>query len=257
MKKTGRELCDNAPVVKISLGTEPRDVTMIVPYYENPNFLVDQIIHWQGRYDGVLSKHLKIILVDDGSPVRPAEQVFKIHWPVDSVIALEHFCIDVDVRWNWLAARNIGARHAITDWIMLTDIDHVLIPETLRTLVFGKFDQGTIYRFSRREHTGEEIHPHPNSFFMFRDMYWKIGGYDEALSGYYGTDGLYRRRCAETAPIRIMKDELVRYEKIGDSSTIRYLRKQPEDAEAKRIARSFKPGHKPRLFSFPYHKVDL
>jgi hypothetical protein len=255
--KTGREKCDNAPIVKVPLGAVPKSFTLIMPYYENPDFFRKQIGFWRGLPED-LRQYMHCIIVDDGSPGHPAEQIVLEEFRWDRPIAdFQLFRIEVDVRWNWLAARNIGAVHASMVWVMLTDMDHVLTAEVLKTLVYGQHDLNVIYRFSRREHSGEKIHPHPNSWFMTKAMFWKIGGYDERMSGYYGSDGYYRRRCAETAPIRIMADELVRYEKLGDSSTVKYLRKQPEDAKLKEIVRAFPKGSKPKILSFRYHKVQL
>lgn len=250
----GAPLCDDAPLVTISRGAVAKPVTLIVPFYENPLTLGWQMAGWADM-PGALRSALRIIVVDDGSPDHPAEAVM---CGMDIPVARRLFRIDVDVRWNWLAARNIGAHHAETDWLLLTDIDHIVTAECLDAVIHGAHDPGTIYRFSRREHaTREPIHPHPNSWLMTRKMFWKIGGYDEALSGHYGTDGEYRRRCAATAPIRILTDELVRREHDGDSSTTRYKRKQPEDAAVKRIIRARGKGWKPKVLSFPYHEVML
>lgn len=242
--------CDDAPIVKVETGKEAKYFTMIVPYYENPRFFERQIVNWS-RLPVELRRFMSIIVVDDGSPENPAGDVLRsVHCE-----NVRLFRVLKDVRWNWLAARNIGAHKADTEWIMLTDMDHVLTVETLRTLVYGKHDPEIIYRFSRREHDGKAIHPHPNSWFMTKKMYWKIGGYDETLSGFYGTDGEYRRRCAKTAFIRIMHDELVRHEYVGDSSTIRYKRKQPEDAAVKKMIRARGPGWRPKTLSYEYVEV--
>lgn len=244
--------CDDAPVVRILRDySSPRKITMIVPYYENPQWFAKQILHWS-TYSMEHRRHLQVIVVDDGSQLDPAQTVLKIV----KFDGMELYRIKEDVRWNWLAARNIGAKHASTEWIMLTDIDHVLPPDTLEAMVYGTFDPEVIYRFSRHER-GQPIHPHPNSWFMTKKMYWQVGGYDEALSGHYGTDGEYRRRCAKTAPIRIMQNHLVRCEHQGDSSTLRYKRKQPEDARAKQLIRARGPGWKPKVLSFPYEEVRL
>jgi hypothetical protein len=260
--------CDDAPFIDIVLNAEPqRPVTLIYPYYENPIFLGKQLEHWTNNWPQRLAKFVSLILVDDGSPEFPAEHVlslFRLKFP----FPIRLFRVDVDVRWNWLAARNIGAHHACErpppimwytrprpqdGWISLTDMDHVIPEQTLETLIHGEFDPNIIYRFSR---IGVKTHPHPNSWFMTRAMYWKIGGYDEALSGHYGTDGLYRRRCAVTAPIRIMTAPLVLHEHEYDASTTRYLRKQPEDAAGKQIARA-RAGQPPKVLTFPYHEVTL
>ena len=90
---------------------------------------------------------------------------------------------------------------------------------------------------------------------MTKALFWEIGGYDEALSGYYGTDGDYRRRLARHATIQILPVPLVRHEYVGDSSTTRYQRKQPEDAAVGRLIGARRPGWQPTVLSFPYHEV--
>ena len=222
-------------------------MTLVVPYYENQTFLQTQTDVWR-EYPPDLARHLSIVLVDDGSPVPCVK-------PVGVPCALRLFRIEVDVRWNWLAARNIGAHVAADGWLLLTDMDHVLPIGTLDAIVHGAHAPGTVYAFSRREHTGAAVAPHSASFLMTRDTFWNIGGYDEALSGHYGTDGDYRRRMAKVAPLALLRDELVRHEYQGDSSTTRYKRKQPEDAAVKRLIAARRPGWRPRALSFQYHEV--
>jgi hypothetical protein len=194
-----------------------------------------------------------LIIVDDCGPI-PAQTVLENR---DLPFQTRLFRIEQDVRWNWLAARNIGAHEAESGWISITDMDHVYTPEVAERLVRGYHRPDWIYRYSRQEHDGTHIHPHPNSWLFTKDMYWKIGGHDEALSGYYGTDGEYRSRASETAPIRILTERLVRFERIGDSSTTNYKRKQPEDAAVKKLIRQRKPGWKPKTLSFPYKEIVL
>jgi glycosyltransferase involved in cell wall biosynthesis len=249
--------CDDAPLIDIPIGRTCKLVTFVYPYYENPQFLAKQLCRW-GTYPKILKTWFSVILVDDGSPTRPAETVVRECVKVGVVPdRLRLFRIGVDVRWNWLAARNIGAHEADDEWLLLTDMDHVVGPDLLKELVMGEHDPKIIYRFSRREHTGQAIHPHPNSWFMTRKMFWKVGGYDEALSGHYGTDGEYRRRCAATAKIRISTSALERHEYVVDSSTTGYLRKQPEDARAKQLIRARGPEWRPKVLSFPYEEVRI
>lgn len=243
---------DDSPVEDIRLG-EPKPVTFVYPYYENPNFLAKQLAVWS-RYNETLRGFVNVIVVDDGSPRSPAEDVLR---GMPHPFPIRLFRIDVDVRWNWLAARNIGMKHASTEWRVMTDMDHVIQAGVAMNLVSGVHDSCTVYRFSRAEHTGKIIHPHPNSMFMTGDTFWKIGGYDEALSGHYGTDGDWRRRCADKARIRLLRDMLIRYEYVGDSSTTDYRRKQPEDAGKKAIIARRGRGWKPKTLSFPYHEVDV
>ena len=246
--------CEKLPLVHIPQGAEPKPVTMVYPFYRNQQFL-RQHLAWWSTFPASLRAHLSAIIVDDGSP-EPAADVlqcgeFAMPFPV------RLFRIQKDVRWNWLAARNIGFHHAPDGWCLVTDMDHVVPESTATAAVYGKHDPGAIYAFSRREHSGALAAPHPNSWLMTRKMFWRVGGYDEALSGFYGTDGDWRRRCAATAPMYLLSDRLIRHEYQQDSSTTAYLRKQPEDAAVKRIVSARVKGWKPKTLSFAYDEVPL
>lgn len=240
-----RTWCADLPLVQPPKAPAPKFVTVIVPYYENATFLDTQVRVWRA-YPPDLARHLAIHLVDDGSPVPCVNP---------GLPNLRLFRIGVDVRWNWLAARNIGAHHAKGGWLLLTDMDHVLPADTLRAVVEGAHDSSVVYVFSRREHTGESIGPHSASFLMTRDLFWTIGGYDETLSGHYGTDGDFRRRLIRHAQMMVLREALVRHEYVGDSSTTRYLRKQPEDAAVSRLIAKRSAGWRPKVLSFPYTEV--
>lgn len=235
------------PVVDPPRGQTPKPITLIYPFYENHQFLWTQIDHWRA-WPADVRDVVSIIVVDDGSPM-PATLP-----PLPVTARL--FRIGVDVRWNWLAARNIGAHHAADGWLLMTDMDHVVPVETLRALIWGQHDPAVVYAFSRQEHTGETIGPHSASFFLTRRLFWTIGGYDEALSGHYGTDGDWRRRVAAHAPIQILRQPLIRYEYVGDSSTQRYRRKQPEDAAVKQLIAQRSKAWRPKVLSFPYQEVS-
>lgn len=245
--------CDDAPVVSVPHLAAPKAITLIMPYYENPETLAAHMLRW-GDWPEEMRQYVEAIIVDDGSPMKPAHNVLR---GVSHPFPIRLFRIDVDVRWNWLAARNLAFSHGITRWCLVTDIDHIVPVETLRALLHGDHREDTIYRLSRREATGEDIAPHPNSWFLTRDMFWRIGGHDEALSGYYGTDGEYRRRAARTAPVRILTDKLIREEFVRDSSTTRYQRKQPEDRAVQQLVAARGPDWKPKVLSFPWHEVML
>lgn len=232
----------------------PKPVTFVYPYYENPVFFLKQLRHWAAlSVDRDLSSLLAVNVVDDGSQVNKARAVLD-GWRDDRVRLFE---IHEDRRWNWLAARNIGMHHAHEGWCLLTDMDHVVNGDTFRSVIYGDHNPEVIYGFSRVEHTGAVIGSHPNSWLMTRAMFWKVGGYDETLSGLYGSDGEWRRRCAATAPMQILSDQLVRYEFVDDSSTTAYKRKQPEDAAVKRLVSQRKNGWRPKVLSFPYQEVPL
>lgn len=247
---------DDAPVEQVATAFAPKPVTIIYPYYRNGAFLRRQVKEWL-RYPRELRLHLAFIVVDDGSPENTAEDALREFAGLPLFLRIRLFRIDVDIRWNWIAARNIAMAKAAEGWCAATDMDHIIPAATAEALVWGAHDENCIYRFSRSEHTGQAIHPHPNSWFMTRAMFWKFGGYDEALSGHYGTDGEARRRWVKTAPVATLKDRLVRHEHQGDSSTSHYGRKEKTDRRAQEIIKARGKGWAPRVLSFPFHEVKL
>lgn len=243
----GRSWCADLPRVTPEQSGVPVHVTLIVPYYECPIFFARQLAHWQA-YPEALRQHLSVIVVDDGSPEHPA-----IVANPDPVVRI--FRIHEDKRWNWIAARNIGAHRASDGWLLLTDMDHMVPTATLQAVICGVHLTDTIYGFSRVEHTGARIEPHKNSWLMTREMFWRVGGYDETLSGHYGTDGDWRRRCAKVAPMAILTSKLVRHEFVADASTTRYGRKQPQDLAVHTIVAARGRDWSPKVLSFPYQEV--
>jgi hypothetical protein len=252
VKVKGRAWCADLPVVMVSVSAEPKPLTIIYPYYCNPEFLRQQVARWS-TFHPLLRQHLSAIVVDDGSP-EPAEDVLR---GLDQPFPIRLFRIGVDVRWNWLAARNIGFHHAPEGWCLVTDMDHVIPETTATSVVYGQHDPGVIYGFSRIESTGEPVAAHPNSWLLTRQMFWRVGGYDETLSGHYGTDGDWRRRCHETAPMHILTDRLVRHEYQGDSSTRAYQRKQPQDRRVSELIAARGKRWTPKTLSFPYNEIAL
>lgn len=230
-----------------------KHVTIVRAYYENPATLRQHLDELATMPTPLLS-WLSMIVADDGSPDAPAEQVLRDYG--DLPVPVRLFRMDVDVRWNWLGARNVAMHYSEATWHLITDMDHHTPETTLRSLVTATHDANTVYRLSRLENTRQPIHPHPNSWFMTREMFWKIGGFNEAASGFYGTDGDYRRRVAKRATVVMLDEHLIRREKMGDASTRRYKRKQPEDVEGKRILRQW-GDRPPRVLSFPHHEVAL
>jgi len=252
--------CKDYPVVTVERSIVPKSVTLIVPYYESPQFLATQIAHWES-FPSRIARSLTVIVVDDGSTQHPAAEVFRglPHlelFPRLDAIAWRLFQIEEDRPWNWLAARNIGAHHTLSGWLLMTDMDHVVPPETIEACIYCVHRTDTIYGFSRVEHTGKPAQPHANSFLLTKAMYWAWGGYDEALSGYYGTNGDAYRRMAAVAKMAILTDPLIRHEFVGDSSTTQFARKLPSDAAAvKTIVKARGEGWRPKVLSFPYHEV--
>jgi len=132
-----------------------------------------------------------------------------------------------------LACRNIGAKHAKSDWLLLTDMGHMLSAQSmvllLRVLSKGRLRRDFVYLFTRVDAPdNKEYKPHNDSFLMTKELYWKIGGYDEELAGNYGTSGRYRKRAYDTAAgHQRLEIPLTRFprEVIPDASTTAFVRK--------------------------------
>jgi hypothetical protein len=237
-----------------------RRMTLCLPYYLNRGMLARQLAAIRALPRDLLDT-LCVIVVDDGSPDGPACGA-AIGCP------LTIYRIEVDVRWNQDAARNIAVAHARTRWVLLTDIDHLVPRETWATLAATKLSKHYVYRFGRMtlDADGEKptlspYKPHPNSWLMTRDMYDRIGGYDERFAGHYGTDAEFRDRVARTAPIIMLESVLWRVPRttIPDASTTTYTRKNDpiDDGAIPRIKnqRAMEPEWKPKRLTFPYHQV--
>lgn len=203
--------------------------TLVMAYYENPDMLREQYRVLAALPDK-LRDLLHVVIVDDGSPRSPAF--------VEDLrgIGLQLYRMKKDVRWNQDACRNIGVRHAETGWVLLTDIDHIVPEKTWDTVLSRDWDPQLAYYFARV--SAPDLQPykvHPNTWYMTRQKFDEIGGYDERFAGYYGTDSDFRDRLLKAVvKTPMIKENIIRVPRtqIADASTTTYLRKQPEDREA-------------------------
>jgi hypothetical protein len=233
-----------------------RPLTICLAYYENAGMLERHYTMLAGLSADLKTK-IELVVVDDGSPDNPARPP-----SVKVGVSVCIYRILVDVRWNQDAARNLAVHKAVTEWLLLTDIDHLIPEATLRRCVYGKLDPRCAYNFSRvNDPALDTYHPHPNSWLMTKQLYDMAGGYDERFAGVYGTDGMFRGRVKELAAnVAMLPEVLIRVPRsvTPDASTTRYLRKQPEDVMNKdRISREIAESgdRTPRRLTFPYERV--
>lgn len=244
-----------------------RPFSLVMAYYDNPEMLKRQI-DAISELPSAISHSLYVVIIDDGSPRWPALEVCTStgmdRAPADR---FKLFRMGVDVPWNQDACRNIGVQHAATEWVLLTDMDHMVPAETWRRLMWENnlgslhLHKKTAYRFARV--SAPDMQPyklHPNTWAMRTKLFWKAGGYDEALAGNYGTDGDFMRRVAQVAAIEDLPDHVIRIprEVIPDASTTTLERKNPQQKAA--IQQAFRdrltnPAWKPQHFRFPYTRV--
>ena len=126
-------------------------------------------------------------------------------------------------------------------------MDHVLAEKDAATLLKlirkGKLDLEACYMLARIEaDTGLPtmqngyLKPHPNSFVVTRETYWRIGGYDESFCGTYGTDSLFRSRAFTKATQGHLHNvALTRYWRdiVEDASTTTLTRKDGREVDAR------------------------
>lgn len=233
-----------------------RPITLVLPYYENPVMLRRQLLHLNGLPEEVRGA-LHLIVVDDGSQEFNLENYVLADPRAAQLASFKVYRITVDVRWNWIAARNLAVDKATTEWVLLTDIDHLVPEATWRRIQERKVSDRNVYRFSRVDAPDlTPYKPHPNSWLMTRKMFDQIGGYDERFSGFYGTDGEFRDRVRATCrELVILPEVLIRVprEVVPDASTTRYERKQPEDREGvARVRAMIAKDKKPHRLTFPW-----
>jgi hypothetical protein len=198
------------------------NVTVIVPYYEQPAMLRRQLQVWADYDDATLGR-VRFIIVDDGSPKHPADnEVAGVETSLLNRIRL--FRIKVDIPWNRAGARNLGATVCDTDWMVHIDTDHVLPPAAAAALGEVDANPGRWYRF-RRWRVGRadetrrkdalppdcefgEIKPHIDSYLCTRELYWRVGGYDEDYSGMLGGGSPFLAQLTAAAPLELLPSDI-------------------------------------------------
>lgn len=231
------------------MNTNSKDITLIMAYYENPQMLQMQYDHMRDL-PADLKRRIKVIVVDDGSPNHPA-----VHRDVGIHVSI--FRIDVDVRWNQDAARNIGVANCSTEWMLLTDMDHVVNAETWKWAIDWPLNVRNIYTFRRLKAPGMEEHkPHPNSWLISQSVFKRVW-YDERFAGFYGTDGDFKLRAQQVASVVAVKAQLivVPRELVPDASTTAYTRKEHYDYENIKRIRAERGSQPARRLTFPYRRI--
>lgn len=249
-----------------------RELTIVLPHYMNLSMLAEQRRVWT-NYPVDLRARVHAIVVDDCSPKgqRPDR---RRDWATD-IASFRIYHLQHKKRWNWLACRNLGAKLATTTWLLMTDMDHVVPAETLRRILDGELDARNAYRFKRVTApsawpydiaTADKWKVHNDSWLLTRDLFFddRVFGYDERLSGAYGTSGEFKDRVFAVARALVQLNEvLVRYprEVIADASTLPSVYTRKNDPVNDEILRRLKEKRaqiadwKPLHGLIPYEEV--
>ena len=175
-------------------------LSIVIPVYQSYEALRRQALYWQWLD---LPDDVEIIIADDGSdPPLDAEGV--------SIVRTGN-----RLAWTMGLARNMGAQKAQGEYLLMTDIDHILSREAIeaaRTFAgermqfpryFGVLlPDGTFtddldvlieYGFDTRRLEGRGLYAsfHGNTFAMPRERFLGLGGYDEhtCTEGYHPGHG--------------------------------------------------------------------
>jgi hypothetical protein len=251
-------------------------ITMIVPYYRQPNMLHKQLTTWL-QYNPEVLKAFKFIIVDDCSP-EPAETQFIGVQALMADISL--YRIDKDVPWNRGMARNLGTKEATTPWVLHVDTDHVLSPQNAENLLTTIHSmRGAVpkwFRFSRRrigaadetrkkdkvdpKATDVKIHPHIDSYLTTPEAYWAAGGYNEDFSGVLGGGSPFLKEMVKThgePPVLEGAELHVHTRHSVPDSSEHTLSRDPLAFQARKrdimVKRGTLRGHDP--IRLPWHKV--
>lgn len=245
------------------------DITIIIPYYNQPGMLSAQIHAF--LYLASFAP-IKIIVVDDCSKESPAIDILGDY---SNYRHLSLYRIDSDIEWNRNGARNLGAHLAVTEWILQTDIDHILMPAPAQELVKTKLDKDKWYRFPRyRNGKADEtrqkdqldpnceygkIKPHIDSYLMTREQYLS-SPYDERYAGFLGGGSPFLARQkrlygdAELLPDEIYLEVYTR-DVCSDSSTLGLSRDTTQYKELRRQIDSTGDDTPQKFLNFEWHKV--
>lgn len=227
-------------------------ITIVMPYYNNPGMLKHHISVWE-KYKK--KNDFRVIVVDDGSTKEAVDVFNEYGMPLQTQL----YKILVDIPWNWIGAKNLGMTHA-SGWCVMTDIDHVLDWDQAERILQMKLDKSVAYVPRRRFPNGKENPKrHANSFLIHRDLFWEIGGYDEAFSGWYGTDSAFTRSL-NGANKKTDEFALTLYGRsdIPDASTTEYSRKDGPyhvSKNKKLNDRKYNGTEKIKPLNFPWERV--
>lgn len=189
------------------------EFTFITSYYSQPLMLQRQLEEW-AQYPPAVS----FILVDDGSPI-PALPVVQHHASKELQARLRVYRILQNIPWNREQARNLGAQEAKTQWIIQTDIDHILHAMSAEALLRFVPTARTWYRFNRyRVGAADEtrrkdalpdacefgpVKPHGDSFLIERELFLQ-SPYDLAYVGILGGGTPFQARMEARAPVQML-----------------------------------------------------
>jgi predicted glycosyltransferase involved in capsule biosynthesis len=186
-------------------------LSLIVSVLDSHEVVRRQLLH----LEGILTPACELILVDDGSTPPLCDVCAAVRKTFAFVLHETH-----DHRpWTEPRARNRGAALGSADKLLFFDIDHVITASVLaaclrypgdklhwvrRSAILDESgnlltDEGIL---AARGVTSEGPSVHSNSFLIRRELFQRLGGFDERFCGRYGGYDIdfntrYDRLCAD------------------------------------------------------------
>jgi hypothetical protein len=159
-------------------------LTISVTYYNEPKYLkewVDQQSIWKQ-----LGMPIHLQIIDDGSQVTPASEIIK-----DGVTNTSLYRVTEDLGFNSHGCRNLAMKVAPTSWVLLSDIDMIYHLSTLDNILSDiedcRISRDCYYKFKFTNLKLSSI----NDFLVYKDTFWKTGGYDEEFVGVHYGDRIF------------------------------------------------------------------
>jgi len=169
-------------------------LSIIISVLNSQEIVRRQLLHFKKMN---LPDNVEIIFIDDGS-----DPPLEFLNPPKNFIAI---ATNDKRAWTVELARNLGARMAQGEYLLMTDIDYIIPRDAIETVYTLKEDKAGFHRQfgvldedgnftqdldvlrkyglleSRIQERGTFMPPHPNNFIMRKETFWKLGGYREDL----------------------------------------------------------------------------
>jgi len=202
------------------------DISLVIPYYNHPNFLKIQLERWN-NYSDKIKENVEIVLIDDGSEISILDLPDLPKFPENLTI----YRITEDIFWNVKGARNLGAYVSNSKWVLFHDFDHWFDTENLEKILDMKKNHMGIYRFSRKR-DGKIVNFHEETHLIRKNGFLNdIGGHDEDFVGLYGGGMRLYYRIAESKGFKVILLNNIFVEtdgvdKVEDADTTYYLKEK-------------------------------
>lgn len=227
--------------MKITLGTT---------YYNNPNNLkifLDSHLQWVDE----------LIIVDDGSTIYPVTNFCK---PNEKI---RIFRVTEDVGFNSHGCRNLIMKKATNDWVILLDIDRVLIEpkKSIEVIKNTKLIPNFLYRFVVYNGV-TDTHKSVNDYLIHRDHFFSAGGYDEELTGIRTGDREYFEQLLHFGKEKLLHGVVIKFTR---QSTVKLPKKRRDVELPKQVDKKYDyslinkrmllPDPNKKIITFPWEEI--